>query len=123
MQTALGYKMFLMFATINIGAMATFALYVTFPSHGSPYADIRVSVFSEPSPRPKAAVSKKWTSYLGLFPRRRDKLISTKGERCVQVVFPCVGYPFNINSVLALEHGEIEKYVDSDHTDSIDTKV
>jgi hypothetical protein len=28
-QTALGYKMFLMFASINIGALATFALYMS----------------------------------------------------------------------------------------------
>jgi hypothetical protein len=54
---------------------------------------------------------------------KRQADINKKERGAFKLFFPVFGYLFNINSLLALEHGGIEKYVDSDHTDSIDTKV
>lgn len=58
--TDLGYKIFLMFATINIGGMATFALYV----HKSSYciAVTFADCISALSRRRRAAVWRRWTS-------------------------------------------------------------
>ena len=74
LETDLGYKLFLMFATINIGGMAVFSLWVPFPvfamlRHACSLAYPRPFAFVGLSPRRRDAVWRRWTSSLGLCRR------------------------------------------------------
>ena len=62
MEANLGYKLFMLFATINIGGMAIFSVYVCVCcGMAQPLTRPRHVVASYP--RPRGSVWKKWTSY------------------------------------------------------------
>lgn len=84
--TDLGYKIFLMFATINIGGMATFALYVfVLLPYFVPYRrNIRLLYIVALSRRRRAAVWRRWTLFSAPSRRTSDRptLQSRSGVRC-----------------------------------------
>ena len=74
--TDLGYKIFLMFGAINIGGMATFALYVSHPCLFFWSMDTDGETIGS-SLRPRAAPSRRWTSSSARSLRTSVKRTST----------------------------------------------
>jgi hypothetical protein len=74
LETTLGYKLFLMFGTINILGMGVFSWYaLSFDS--SSFARAQLTLLGS-FPRPKAAVWRIWISYLGPSTPTGARLIS-----------------------------------------------
>ena len=120
MVTDLGCKIFLMFATINIGGMATFALYVSpllySPSFSaastSTYARAALTgtPFAGPSRRRRAAVWRRWTSSSARS-RRTSGRPTSRGKNEVGLAFtrapdgtPTLTRLLRLFVLLALEH-------------------
>lgn len=106
--TDLGYKIFLMFATINIGGMATFALYVHASSHciARTFADCIAAL----SRRRRAAVWRRWTSSSGLLRPTSDKptLRSRSAVRCECIAPGNLPILIRVLRFLAFDHAANE---------------